>query len=190
MKSFTYNEPLFPSDRTRLRLNGSLKQLLDHITRRGSWFGGGSVAALSAAVAAALLEKLLTHPQGRRRVHAIRRSCVALMERDAIVFSRVIQATRTNRPRTVAQRLKVAIQVPCQVVRHASAIQAACRAAQRYIKPRFQSDLRCAMAVARAAEVSGLALIETNLAWLDDPAHTKRIRRQLRSATHRHGAPR
>jgi len=144
------------------------------------------VAALSAALAAALLEKLIAPPHGRRRVHAIRQSCVALIERDAIAFSRVIQATRTNHPQMVAQRLKRATQVPCQIVRYARAVQDACRAVQRRIKPQFRSDLRCAMALAHAADVSGLALIETNLAWLKDPAYAKRIRRQLRSAPRRH----
>jgi formiminotetrahydrofolate cyclodeaminase len=164
----------------------SLKQLVEQIARRGSWFGGGSVAALSAALAAALLEKLTAPAQDRRRVRAIRQSCLALIERDAIVFSRVIQATRTSRPRLLAQRLKMAIQIPCQVVRHARAIQDACRTAQRWIKPQFRSDLRCAMALAHAADMSGLALIDTNLAWLKDAAYAKRIRQQLRSAPRRH----
>lgn len=144
------------------------------------------MAALSAALAAALLEKLTLAPRDRRRARAIRRSCLALVERDAVVFSRVIQATRTSPP-LVAQRLKRATQIPCHIVRDARAIQEACRATQPEIKPQFRSDLRCAMALAHAADVSGRALIETNLAWLNEPAYAKRIRQQLDSTPRRHG---
>ena len=144
------------------------------------------MAALSAALAAALLEKLTLAPRDRRRARAIRQSCLALIERDALVFSRVIQATRTS-PHVVAQRLKHATHIPCQIVRYARAVHEACRTAQREIKPQFRSDLRCAMALAHAADVSGRALIETNLAWLNDSAYAKRIRQQLGSAPRHHG---
>lgn len=171
-------------------MQASVKRLLEQVSRRGSWVGGGSVAALSAALAAALLQKLVVRPQTARRLRGIWKECLELVEQDAVLFARVIQATRRNNRHTFARTLKEATEVPCRVFERAQAIQAACRAAQRAVKPRFQSDLLCAMAVAMAAGQSADVLIQTNLAWLDDRAYTKRIRRRLQVARRGHARQR
>ena len=165
---------------------GSLEQFLDQVARRGSWMGGGSVAALSAALAAALLEKLVHDPGTARRLRRIRQECVRLIRRDAETFARVILATQRKQRQAFARALKAATEVPCRVFEHAQAVQTICRAVQRSVKPRFQSDLRCAMAVALAAAESARTLIFTNVAWLDEPAYTRQIKRQLQSMTSRH----
>lgn len=152
---------------------------MDEVARKGSWLGGGSVAALSAALAAALLEKLTVTPSVAAILRAIRRACLGLVERDAACFSGVIQASRVGNHRTVTQRLKAATEIPCQVFEYARTVQAACRKAQRSVQPAFHSDLRCALALALAAETSARTLIETNLAWLGDPAYTRQVRRRL-----------
>ena len=166
-------------------LQASVDEFLEQVARRGSWLGGGSVAALSAALAAALLEKLVAQPAMARRLHRIRQACVALIPRDAEAFSRVIQATRRGNRAVFSRALKAATDVPWQVFAHAQAVQSACRAAQRTIKPRFQSDLRCALALALAASESARTLIQTNLAWLNDTAYSRTMRRRLQSSTSR-----
>lgn len=163
-------------------MQGSLEQFLEQVARRGSWIGGGSVAALSAALAAALLEKLFARPREAQALREIRRRCLPLIRLDAERFARVIQATRGGNRRAFRLALKSATDVPSQVFEHAQAIQAACRRAQRSVKPQFQSDLRCAMAVALAAGESARTLILTNLAWLNDPSHAKRVQRRLHAA--------
>ena len=168
-------------------MQGSLEQFLEQVARRGSWVGGGSVAALSAALAAALLEKLVHGPRTASRLRRVRRECVALIRRDAELFARVVRATRTKNRRAFERSLKAATDVPCRVFERAQAVQAACRAAQRAVKPQFQSDLRCAMALALAAAESARTLIHTNLAWLDDQAYARATRRRLQTASQRHG---
>ena len=74
----------------RLQLYGSLEQFLEQVARRGSWVGGGSVAALSAALAAAVLEKLVVQPSAGRRLKTIRRQCLALVSQDAERFAKAI----------------------------------------------------------------------------------------------------
>jgi len=107
------------------------------------------------------------------------------MSRDASTFSQVIQATRHNDRRRFQRSLKAATEVPWQVFAYAQTVQGMCRQAQRSVKPRFQSDLRCALAVALAAGESARTLIHTNLAWLNNAAYTRRMRRRLQSATQR-----
>lgn len=160
----------------------SLESFVEHVARRGSWFGGGSVAALSAALAAALLEKLVHDPTAVRALRRIRRECLSLIDRDAATFARVIQTTRRKQRSVFARSLKAATEIPCRVFERAAALQAACRAAQRTVNPRFQSDLRCAMATALAAGESARTLVYTNLAWLNDRAYTQQVERRLQAA--------
>ena len=165
----------------------SLEQFLEQVARRGSWVGGGSVAACGAALSAALLEKLVVTPSLARQLRAVRQDCLQLIHRDAQTFARVIQATRTKNRHAFVRALKQATEVPARVVEHAHAIQTAARVAKRSINVRFQSDLRCAMAFAIAAGTSAEALIDTNLSWLNDRRYTKKVRRRLRAAARRHG---
>ena len=141
------------------------------------------MAALSAALAAALLEKLVPQAAARQKLRRIRRACVTLIDRDATMFSRVIKASRGENRSGFRRALTAATNVPWQVFAHAQTIQSACRVAQREIKPKFQSDLRCALALALAASESARTLILTNLAWLNDPAYTRMMRRRFQSAT-------
>ncbi|MBI4342581.1 MAG: cyclodeaminase/cyclohydrolase family protein [Candidatus Omnitrophica bacterium] len=167
-------------------MQGSVEQFLNQVARRGSWIGGGSVAALSAALSAALLEKLVHQPAAVRRLYRIRRDCLSLVQQDADTFARVIRATRTKDRQAFRRSLKTAIEVPCRVFAHAQALHAACRRATRSINARFHSDLQCAGALADAAGAASCAFIETNLAWLGDRMYTRSIRGRLRSMRRTH----
>ena len=165
---------------------GSLEQFLEQVARRGSWVGGGSVAALGAALSAALLEKLVVRPAAARRLRALRRECVALIERDATTFARVINATRSSNRRAFARSLKIATEAPYRVFANAHLVRAMGRVEQRAIKPQFQSDVRCALALASAAATSAETLVRTNLAWLKDRAYAAAMRKRLRQAIRAH----
>jgi len=166
-------------------VQASFDLFLEQIARRGSWLGGGSAAAVTAALAAALVEKLTVDAGVRRQVRRLRRDCTRLVQQDAAAFARVIRASRSGRREAFVRALQAATDVPCQIVEQASAVETACRRTARTIKPQFQSDLRCARALAAAAGASGRALIDTNLKWLNDPAFSRGIRRRLRNATRR-----
>ena len=168
-------------------MSNPIASFLDELARRGSWVGGGSVAALSASLASALLEKVVVQPAVVGRLRRIRRRCVRLIAQDAETFARVIRASRSRDRAAFRRALKTATEVPCQVFAHAQRLQGVCRAVQRSVKPRFQSDLRCAMAMALAAAESARTLIETNLAWLDDARYTKRTHRRLQMAARANG---
>ena len=160
----------------------SLDRFVSHIARRGSWFGGGSVAALCAALAAALLEKIVVQAAPARALREIRRDCLGLIQKDADAFARVIKTTQRKDQSAFRSSLNTAIDIPCRVFEQAERIQSACRMAQRTVKPQYQSDLRCALAVALAAAESARTLVITNLAWLNDPATTRQIERRLQTA--------
>ena len=161
-------------------MSQSLNTFLEQVARRGSRFGGGSVAALSAALSAALLEKLVTQPQTGQRLRRIRRECLRLVDRDAAAFARVVASSRSGNQVRFRRALKDAIEIPMRVIAYAQAVRAAGRIARRSIAPRFQSDLRCAMALTDAAATSARALINANLAWLGDRRYAAVLRHRLR----------
>ena len=144
------------------------------------------MAALAAALAAALLEKLVVRPAAARRLRAVRRECVALIDRDAATFSRAIAATRSGQRARFAQALKTATEVPYRVFANARIVRAMGRSEQRTIKRRLQSDVRCALALADAAATSARTLVHTNLAWLKDRSYAARMRQRLRLAMRPH----
>lgn len=148
------------------------------------------MAALGAALSAALLEKLLVDARHAPSLRRIRRECVALIERDAKTFARVIGASRSGRRGAFVRALQQAIDIPCRVFEHAARLQLACRKAQRSVPPAFQSDLRCAVALALAAGESARTLVATNLNWLGDPAYARRIRHRLQMASRTNGSSR
>lgn len=166
-------------------MHGSVEAFVGQVARRGSWYGGGSVAALSAALSAALLEKLLLQPAALRRLQRVRHTSLRLIEDDARMFARAIAATRSRDRRRFQRALKAATQVPWEVFRCAQVVQGMCRTAQRSVKPKWQSDLRCAMALALAAAESARTLIQTNLTWLNDRAYTRNMQRRLQAAASR-----
>ena len=157
------------------------------MARRGSWFGGGSVSAFGAALAAALLEKLTAGARPARRLTRIRQQCLQLVWRDADVFSRVIEASRSGRRQAFAKTLKAATEIPCQIFAYAQTIRGLSAITARSIKPQFRSDVASVNGMALAAADGARALVETNLAWLNDPAYTRTIRRKLAAASVRHG---
>lgn len=155
-----------------------MEQFLARTAAKGSWYGGGSAAALGCAVSAALLEKLASRAASIRRARRIRTRCLRLIDDDAATFARVIRASRRSRA-AWARALKSAIGVPAEVLRHAAALLRLSRALRREIHPRYRVDLDCAVLLARASGQAARALVATNLAWLGDPAYARRIRRQL-----------
>ena len=159
----------------------SLDAFLEEVARRGSWLGGGTVAAVSLALAAALVEKLAVQPAAARRLRRIRRECLRWAEQDAQRFANVIEAMRQDGHR-FPQALRAATEIPWHVFQRSHVVQGACRAAQRSVNARFHSDLRCAMALAQAAGAGAHALIETNLTWLKDRRYTRTMRRRLAAA--------
>lgn len=160
-------------------MKGSLDQILSQVARRGSWFGGGSVSAISTALAAALLEKLVLQEAMRQRLRRLRKDCLKLAQRDADAFAQVVCASRDKQPAIFKRMLKQAIQIPLRVFGHAQTVRKLCERLQGRIRKGFQSDLRCAVALALASGEGARTLILTNLAWLDEPRYTKQIRARL-----------
>jgi len=160
----------------------SIERLLEDTARRGSWYGGGSAAALACALAGALLEKLLNRSPSTRAVRAIRLRAAAFVDEDATAFSRVIKAYYQHDQSAARAALRTATKIPLGVHASAGQLLRIARQQKRTISARYQSDLTCVVTLATAARKSARALVLTNLSWLNDPAYSRRARQQLSRA--------
>jgi len=194
VKKFTYNGSF--NARTT-SVNRSVQQLLDQTAKRGSWYGGGSVAALACALSAALLEKLVSPTAPRRAtklasfrrrspaagmIRATRTQALRLVDEDARTFAHVIKAMYQQDKIATRKALKQAIEVPLRVHVSAHQILQAAERAKRDIPKRYHSDLTCVIALAKASREAARAFVETNLAWLGDKTYTRQVRRKLARA--------
>jgi len=157
----------------------SVDQFLDQTARRGTWYGGGSAAALSCALAAALLEKLASRSTAARPLRAMRTRCVGLVGQDAAAFSRVIRAKARRNRLAVQRALRAAIEIPAEVYASSQQLLKAASQIKQTIHPSYQVDLTCAVALAKASGQAARALVITNLAWLGDRAYSRQLHRKL-----------
>ncbi|MBI3319841.1 MAG: cyclodeaminase/cyclohydrolase family protein [Candidatus Omnitrophica bacterium] len=144
----------------------SVEHLLEQTATRGTWYGGGSAAALSCALSAALIEKLASRPQAIRTARTIRRRCARLIDEDARVFARAVQAMSSQDRHRIRRAMNAAIAVPQEVCASAQRLRRISRQVGKALRPHVRVDLRCADALARAAGDSARALVLTNQAWL------------------------
>ena len=167
-------------------LRGSVDELLDEIARRGTWYGGGSVAALAAAMACALLEKLILKAAALKKLKRLRKECLALVEKDAASFAHAIGGMRLGRRAVFVSRLKAATEVPYRVLVAAYTAKSLGTAQRKLIRPQFQSDVRCALNLAQAAADCAELFIDANCAWLKDRAYAEGMRKRIRLVKQSH----
>ncbi|MDP3722554.1 MAG: cyclodeaminase/cyclohydrolase family protein [Candidatus Omnitrophota bacterium] len=143
----------------------SVRQLLEQTADRRSSYGGGSAAALSCALAAALVEKLAGRTGSAIIARRLRACCTRLIEADAQAFARVVRAGARQDHRAIRRALTVATGIPSQVGECAQQVLSIARRIRARVSPRYRVDLRCAEALARTAKQSAQALVAANRAW-------------------------
>ena len=144
----------------------SVRQLLEQTADRRSSYGGGSAAAFSCALAAALVEKLAGRTGSATTARRLRACCTRLIEADAQAFARVVRAGARQDRQTLRRALTVATDIPCQVGECAQQVLSIARRIRARVSPSYRVDLDCAQALARAAKQSAQALVTANRAWI------------------------
>jgi formiminotetrahydrofolate cyclodeaminase len=181
--------------------NEPLGSFLDRLASRHPDPGGGSVAALAAALAAALLEmvcrltrKASGHGHRHRRVESIRKYAAKrrsvlenLVEKDAAAYRKVLEAfrmprnnarQRKSRTQKIQQGTRRAIEVPLETMRQAVEVMKGAVELARVGNPHALSDVVIAAWMGRAAVWSGRANVEINLPQLKSRRERKAYRRK------------
>lgn len=166
---------------------------LDELASSAPAPGGGSVAALSGALGAALVSMVCSLTVGKKKYahvqedikallaqsEALRKELVELLEADVQVYTEVSRAMKMPRAtdeekaaRTAAMQkaLKAATDVPMQVAEACVEVMDLCRPAAEKGNVNAVSDAGVAVLMAEAGLRSAALNILINLAWIKDEA--------------------
>ena len=191
---------------TEQLLDKPVRQFLDDLASGAPTPGGGSVAALSAALAAGLLTMVCDLTIGkkqyaefeedarglRQRAEAQRAELQALAQADVEVFGhlsaayklpRVTDADAASRRAAIQKVTRQATEVPLRIARAASALLPLCAPLARHGNRSAVSDVGVAVLLVQAAVPAALLNVEINLAVLEDQIFVRQTRAQVEDLT-------
>lgn len=187
-------------------LDKRLGSFLDELASGAPTPGGGSVAALSGAMAAGLIvmvcDLTIGKPQYaefeaeaadlRARAEALRRELQDLAQADVEVFGRLsaayklprtTQADAAARRAAIQQVTRQASETPLRAARAAIALLPLCTPLARHGNRNAVSDIGVATLLIRAAAPSALLNVEINLGALEDQIFVRQARAQIEDLT-------
>jgi formiminotetrahydrofolate cyclodeaminase len=180
----------------------SVISFLDTLASGAPTPGGGGAAALSGAMAAALVSMVCNLTIGRQRyaeieeeVHqlldraeTLRAELQQLAEDDVAVFNRLSAAYKLPRATeadiairrdAIQSSLKRATEVPLRTARAAAAVLPLCPLLAERGNQAAVSDIGVAAVLANAAVRSALFNVDINLRTLEDPIYTRQVRAEV-----------
>ncbi len=180
----------------------SVKGFLDDLSGSSPAPGGGSVAALSGALGAALVSMVCNLTLGKERYADVQdeisqllarskelcEQLTHLLEADVQAYNQVSQAMkmpRNTEEQKVARvaaleaSLKKATQVPLQVAEACVSVMDLCRPAAEKGNPNAVSDAGVAVLMAEAGLRSAALNVLINLGWIRDEAFVRENRARL-----------
>jgi formiminotetrahydrofolate cyclodeaminase len=187
-------------------LDQPVRQFLDQLASAAPAPGGGSIAALSGAMAAGLLTMVCDLTIGkkqyaefeeearvlRERSEALRAELQGLAQADVDVFNhlaaayklpRTTDADAASRRAAIQKVTRAATEVPLRVARAATALLPLCAPLARHGNRSAVSDVGVAALLVQAAIPSALLNVEINLAALEDQLFVRQTRAQAEDLT-------
>ena len=187
-------------------LDKTLNAFLDELASGSPTPGGGSVAALSGAMAAGLLTMVCDLTIGRTqyadfeedakvlraRAETLRTELQQLVQADVDVFNRfsaayklprTTEADAASRRAAIQTVAKQATEVPLRTARTAVALLALCAPLARHGNRMAVSDVGVAVLLIQAAVPSALLNVGINLNMLEDQMFTRQVRAQIEDLT-------
>jgi formiminotetrahydrofolate cyclodeaminase len=186
--------------------DASVTAFLDSLASSAPAPGGGSAAALSGAMAAALVSMVCNLTIGKRRyadveaemrdlldrAEALRHEMQELAQADLEAFNRLSAAYKL--PRTtdadiairrdaIQASLRRATEVPLRTARAAAAVLPLCPAVADRGNQAAVSDVGVAALLAQAAVRSALLNVEINLRLLEDSIYIRQVRAEVERLT-------
>lgn len=175
--------------------NVSLDEYLSRLSARTPTPGGGSAAALTGALAAALftmaakyiVKKAKTAGQ-RNRISAMIRSgenalrrLKKLMSEDEKAYRRLAGEIKKRHPRNILRLYKDAIRVPLEVCGIMAESASKCPELCDYCRASIISDVVEAVVLCEAAFASAKLNVGINLRSIEDPAYKNKINKKIKS---------
>jgi formiminotetrahydrofolate cyclodeaminase len=161
--------------------------------------GGGSSAAVAAALGAALLEMAASmeavrdesevDPELAERAHELRTEALELADRDLSSYAPVLEVQRLPagspaHAESLAAALSEASQTPLAIAENAAEVAELAANVTAICKPAVRGDALAGALIAEAATTAAASLVEVNLAGSDGPdlARARDARRRAEEA--------
>jgi formiminotetrahydrofolate cyclodeaminase len=187
-------------------LDQPVRRFLDELASAAPAPGGGSIAALSGAMAAGLLTMVCDLTIGkkqyaefddemqalRERTEALRAELQGLAQADVDVFNhlsaayklpRTTDADAASRRAAIQKVTRAATEVPLRIARAVTALLPLCAPLARHGNRNAVSDAGVAVLLVQAAVPSALLNVEINLAVLEDQLFVRQTRAQAEDLT-------
>jgi formiminotetrahydrofolate cyclodeaminase len=175
---------------------------LDMLASSAPTPGGGSVAALSGAMAAGLVSMVCALSKGKKqfaddaeeieRIHAqaeaLRGDLQTLAQQDVVIFSRLsaayklprtTEADAASRQAAIQTVTRQAAEVPLRVARTVADLLPLCTALAPRCSRMIVSDIGVAAVLVHATLQSAILNVEINLAGLEDQRYVREVRAQI-----------
>ena len=183
-------------------LETTIGQFLDRLASSAPTPGGGSVAALTGAMAAGLITMVCDLTIGkkkqyadfeaeaktiRERAEAYRAELQQLAQADIDVFNqlsavyklpRTTEADAASRRAAIQRVMRQATEIPLRTARAASALLPLCAPLARYGNRTAVTDVAAAALLIRAAVPAALINVESNLTVIEDQIFAREARAQ------------
>ncbi|MEM8757021.1 MAG: cyclodeaminase/cyclohydrolase family protein [Planctomycetota bacterium] len=165
--------------------------LLDRLASKSPAPGGGAVAGLVGAQAAALARMVVSYSRGRKslaqhegelaelasQLDNARGIMLALADADAEAYSSLsaLWSKRESEPQAFEAAVREAIRVPASVMAAASDLLRLCESLDPISNPNLRSDLVAAAVLAHAAAEAAALNVRVNAPQLADAAERERV---------------
>jgi len=179
-----------------------VSQFLDALASSAPAPGGGSVAALSGALGAALVSMVCNLTVGKKKYADVEQDIKAILEKSeslrhkladllqadvqaytavsqAMKMPRATEEEKVARAETLQKALKGATEVPLQIAEACVEVIALCQPAAEKGNKNAVSDAGVAILMAEAGLRSAALNILINLGWIEDQRFTAEKQRQL-----------
>ncbi len=187
-------------------LDTNITEFLDQLASNAPVPGGGSVAAVSGAMAAGLVSMVCSLTLGKKKYahveeamrslleqsETLRQQLQQLAEADAEAFRRLSAAYKLPRETSadiairrdaIQSATRQATDVPLQTARAAASVLPLCRPAAEQGNSAAVSDVGVAALLAQAAVRSALFNVDINLHSIEDEIYVRQVRAQVADLT-------
>ncbi len=179
-----------------------VSQFLDELASSAPAPGGGSVAALSGALGAALVSMVCNLTVGKKKYTDVEGDIKAILEKSedlrlkladlldadvqaytavsqAMKMPRTTEEEKAERTRVMQKALKKATEVPLQIAEACVEVIALCQPAAEKGNKHAVSDAGVAILMAESGLRSAALNVLINLGWIEDQSFTAEKQRQL-----------
>jgi formiminotetrahydrofolate cyclodeaminase len=187
-------------------LEQKLDEFLDTLASKSPTPGGGSVAAVTGAMAAGLVSMVCAIPLAKKKpiddeeeirsiydqAEALRHMLQELAQADVDVFGhlssayklpRTTEADAANRQAAIQKTTREAAEVPLKVARAAADLLPLCTSLVNRCSRLLVSDVGVAALLARSTVHTALLNVEVNISSLEDQLFVREVRAQMEDLT-------